>query len=125
MSKVEYIKDFNSILDTFLGQLSPLIGSFYQNKCRQLTKLNSTIGIKKFYEYVVPHKKQIMEEDETYFKNDLDYNKINKFNKNTSDFFLEEIVRLKNIYDKLDSENRKQMWSYFQALLILSEQYHQ
>lgn len=124
MSKVEYVKDFNSILDTFLGQLSPLIGSFYQNKCRQLTKLNSTIGIKKFYEYVVPHKKQIMEEDETYFKNDLDYNKINKFNKNTSDFFLEEIVRLKNIYDKLDLENRKQMWSYFQALLILSEQYH-
>jgi len=119
MTKVENIKDFNSILDTFLGQLSPLIGSFYQNKFRQLTKANSTIGIKKFYEYVVPFKKQIMEEDETYFKNDLDYNQYHD-----GDFFIEEIVRLKNIYDKLDTENRKQMWSYFQALLVLSEQYH-
>ena len=36
---------------------------------------------------------------------------------------LTEILRLKDIYTGLDKESQSEVWNYFQALIILSEEY--
>ena len=39
MSKIEKIKEFNMILETFLSQLSPLVGTSYHHYFKKLIKL--------------------------------------------------------------------------------------
>ena len=41
----------------------------------------------------------------------------------TQENTLNEILRLKDIYYKLDKSSQKEVWSYFKALIILSEDY--
>ena len=36
---------------------------------------------------------------------------------------LSEILRLKEIFSGLDEQSREEVWNYFQALVILSEEY--
>ena len=42
MSKIENIKEFNNILETFLGQLVPLIGTTYHHYFKKLIRMNAT-----------------------------------------------------------------------------------
>ena len=67
----------------------------------------------------MPYKNQIMTEDETYFTNTSNHDDKINGDLNT----LNEILRLKDIYERLDADSRKEVWSYFQALTILSEEY--
>lgn len=122
MSKTEKIKQFNTLMETFLGQISPLVGTSYRHYYEKLVKANAIMPIKQFYTYVIPYKKKILNKDESYFKDTSVYEK--HVSGDNSDTVFQEIIRLTNIYDKLDKPNKEQMWMYFQALLVLSEEYH-
>ena len=119
MSKSEKIKEFNSILEVFLGQLSPLVGTSYHHYFKKLIKVNALLPIQEFSKNALPYRTKIMEQDESYFTNTN--NHLDKINDNHDT--LNEILRLKDIYYKLDDDSRKEVWSYFQALTILSEEY--
>ena len=120
MTKVEKIKSFNEILETFLQQLSPIVGTTYHYYFKQLIKVNSTMPIKTFLEEVSPYKEKIFNKDESYFLNIEDNTKDDRVN---DDEVLTEILRLKDIYSKLDNQSRSEVWNYFQALIIISEEY--
>jgi len=122
MSKIEKIKQFNILMETFLTQISPLVGTSYKHYFSKLIKANALLPIKQFYVYVEPHKKQIINRDESYFKNTDNYH--DYVHNDRKDKVFEEIIRLNTIYDKLDKKNREEMWLYFQALLVLSEEYN-
>ena len=65
------------------------------------------------------YKQRIMNKDETYFADTDNHQEKIKDDEAT----LNEILRLKDIYFKLDKDSQKEVWSYFQALTVLSEQY--
>ena len=119
MSKVNNIKEFNIIMESFLNQLSPLVGTTYFFYYKKLIKVNSILPIQEFSKNVLPYKKQIMNKDESYFA-DTD-NHSDKIQGDQAT--LNEIMRLQDIYFKLDSESKKEVWNIFQALTLLSEQY--
>ena len=120
MSKVEKIKSFNEILETFLQQLSPIIGTTYHFYFKKLVKANAIMPIQQFIGEVLPYKQQIMNKDESYFLKIEDEigDKIQGNKK-----ILSEILRLKDIFSGLDEQSREEVWNYFQALVILSEEY--
>ena len=120
MSKTEKIKSFNEILETFLQQLSPIIGTTYHFYFSKLVKANAVMPIQQFLAEVLPFKEQIMNKDETYFLQieDKVEDKIQGDQK-----VLTEILRLKDIYSSLDEQSRAEVWNYFQALVVLSEEY--
>lgn len=120
MSKVEKIKSFNEILETFLQQLSPIIGTTYHFYFKKLVKANAIMPIQQFIGEVLPYKQQIMNKDESYFLKIEDEigDKIQGDKK-----VLSEILRLKDIFSGLDEQSREEVWNYFQALVILSEEY--
>ena len=120
MTKVEKIKSFNEILETFLQQLSPIVGTTYHYYFKQLIKVNSTMPIKTFLVEVSPYKEKIFNKDESYFLNIEDNSKDDRVN---DDEVLSEILRLKDIYSKLDNQSRSEVWNYFQALIVISEEY--
>lgn len=126
-NKSSIIKEFNLILDTFLSQLSPLIGTTYSFYFKKLTKANAILPIQQFCNNVYPYKKKILEEDESYFSDSNNYNNdvnnMKSYFNTTQENTLNEILRLKDIYYKLDKSSQKEVWSYFKALIILSEDY--
>jgi hypothetical protein len=117
----EKIKQFNEILSSFLIQISPLIGSDYHYKVEQIIKYNSLLPIEQFLTYALPLRDKILKRDETYFNDDNNCPSDIKNDHQT----LSEILRLKDIYYKIDSTSKDNVWDIFQALLILGEEYIQ
>jgi hypothetical protein len=71
---------------------------------------------------MVPFKNQILSKDERYFTNEDNYmDKINETKESSK--VLNEIMRLKDIYYKLEEESRENVWSILQALLQLTIEY--
>lgn len=123
-TKVEKIKQFNILMETFLKEISPLVGTYYKNYYSKLIKVNSIMPIKKFYNYVIPYKNKIINKDESYFKEPDNFNEHNLLNENNKDKVFNEMIRLKDVYEKLNKTSRDSVWMYFQALLVLSEEYN-
>lgn len=114
-----HIQQFNEILDSFLIQVAPLVGSTYHNKFEQIIKYNSVLPIEQFLVYALPLREKILSRDETYFQNtDNHTDSIGERND-----ILSEILRLQNIYCKLDDRSKSNVWDIFQAMLILGEEY--
>jgi hypothetical protein len=118
MSK-EIVKNFNLILKSFLSQISPLVGYFYIRKFELIIKFNSTLPIEKFLVHALPLRDKIINRDESYFADNSNHeDKVGD-----DDFIISEILRLQNIYLKLDQTSRSNLWDIFQAMLILGEDY--
>ena len=115
MSKKEQVLMFNNIFENLLEQLAPYIGSNYSFQFKQLTRFNQIMPIQKFSENCLQYKIQIFDKNPQYFL-EKDYSQ------DTNDY-LNEIMNLKNIYTKLDSISRDNLWEILQALTLLSEQY--
>ena len=115
----EKIKLFNDILDSFLIQVSPIIGTSYQYHFQQIIKVNSILPIEQFLIYAIPMRDKILNRDETYFTdNNSPIDKIGE-----SENILNEIIRLQGIYSQLDLRSKSNLWDILQALLILGEEY--
>jgi hypothetical protein len=115
----EKIKQFNEILDSFLIQVSPLVGTSYHHYFQQVVKANSLLPIESFLIHVLPMRDKILNRDETYFINtDNHKDKIQDDNN-----ILNEILRLQGIYNQIDDTSKSNVWDIFQALLFLGEEY--
>lgn len=122
------IKNFNIILESFLSQTSPLVGTTYHFYFKKLISYNAPLPIKYASEHMLLFKDHIMNRDEAYFHSDSCELK-NKFNQisNSSvlarDTILDEILRLKDIYYQLDELSKENLWDILQALLQLVIEY--
>ena len=77
----EIIKQFNSILESFLLQTSQLYGTTYYTKFKQLIKVNSIMPIQHAGYHMIPLKDKILSKDESYFINENNYiEKLNNIN---------------------------------------------
>ena len=112
------IKQFNNLLQSFLVQISPLIGTSYLTYYKQFIKINSIAPIQFFIENIYIHKKKIINKDENYFNNDdvLKYY-------NNDQYKLNEIFKLRGLYNKIDDESKNNTWTYLHALVGLTEEY--
>ncbi len=127
--KSDKIKNFNLILESFLTQTTPIVGTTYCYYFKKLISVNAPLPIKYACEHMLIFEKQIMSKDEAYFHNDH-YNLTDKLNQVTelsnlpTDQILSEIMRLKDIYYKLDSDSKENVWQILQALLQLTIEYN-
>ncbi len=115
----EKIKQFNEILSSFLIQVSPLVGSTYNQQFETIVKYNSLLPIEQFLVHALPVREKILSRDESYFNDNS--NHLEKIGDNS--YVLNEILRLQNIYGQLDDTSRSNVWDIFQAMLILGEEY--
>jgi hypothetical protein len=122
MSKGEIIRSFNSILENFLQQVSPLIGTSYCHYFKQFIKANCVLPIQYFINNIYNNnnlENKILNRDESYFTDPETYSEITK----EYDSGMMEIIRLKGIYEQLSSDSKDNVWDISQALLILSKEY--
>ena len=112
------IKTFNSILESFLAQTSSLVGTTYHHYFLKLIKINAPVPINFAIKHLLIYKEKILNKDESYFTN----KDVSEFAQVT-DNILGEILRLKDIYYKLDEDSKENVWSILQALLQLTIEY--
>ena len=129
LTKVETIKKFNSLMNNFLKQISPLIGKSMQIYFNTAIKFNAMKGVESFFKYVSPFRDKVLKEDEKYFYDVENYSKnitnVEKSHSTKSGSYLNEILKFKQVYEKIkdNEKNKKNLWKYLKALLILSEDY--
>ena len=122
MPDIEKVKEFNQIIESFLIQVSPIVGTSYHFYYKKLIKVNAIEPIKLFQvEVVIPYKDKIFAKDETYFVN-FDENGREKLSR--EDEYLRDFLKMKEIYHQIDDQSKEVCWQYLQALVVLSEEYH-
>jgi hypothetical protein len=115
------VKEFNKVFKSFLKQIIPTIGKMYYYKFKLIIKCNSMMPIEQFIINVVPLREKILNRDESYFINTDNH----KEHINDDQEILSEVLRLQDIYFKLDDVSKENIWNILQALLILSEEHLQ
>ena len=78
------------------------------------------MAIKKYIEQCLIHKEKIMNKDEMYFSNKDTKDELSQ---NTDSKSLDEIIDLERVYFKLNDESKAAVWTFMQALLVVSEEY--
>ena len=121
MSIGEKIRTFNDLVESFLKQVSPIIGTSYHHYFTKLIKFNAVMPIQNFIYYAIPMKDKILNRDETYFTNPD--NHVDKVKESKQDNALDEIIRLKGIWEKLSDESKDNVWDMTQAMLIIAMEY--
>ena len=112
----DIIKQFNEISIDFLTQTSTITGSSYLYKYKLMTKVNSIFAIDLFIQRVIPHRKKIIEHDETFFMNrELD-------DDDPYADYMDDIIGVKKIYHTLDKQSKDNIWNIVLALLYLAEE---
>jgi hypothetical protein len=125
MAKVEKIKIFNEILENLLLQLSPKIGTSYHYYFKQYLRVNAVTPINNFWFFAEPLEKKILSRDETYFTNPDNHIDAVKEYDTENQVGLDEILRLKGIYEELDNEGRDGLWDITQALFVIAKEYNE
>lgn len=123
------IKTFNSILESFLSQMSQLVGTSYHYYFKKLILINAPLPIKYASTYLISFKDQIINKDENYFHSGdntlhTKFNEATELSKLPAETVLSEILRLKDIYYQLDEVSKENVWAILQALLQLSIEYN-
>ena len=116
-SKIKVIKEFNEILEYLLIQVSPIIGDKYHFKFKQIVKANVTLPIEQFLVHILPKRDKVLNKDDSLFNSDLI---TESFDDND---LLSKILTLENNYKELQQSSKDNIWDFFQALLILGEDY--
>ena len=115
--KSEIIKQFNNIVESFLNQLVPLIGSKYLFYFRKFIKFNSIAPIKNFIYYTNDHKDKILSRDESYFQEKKNWtSEVRKLN--NAEYYFSEIFRMNQIWDKLNKNSKKIYGIFFKRYCI-------
>jgi hypothetical protein len=110
----EIIKQFNEILESFIIQITPIIGSSAKTKFDLLIKVNSLLPIEKYLLHALPMRDKIINQDESYFNNEQNHK---------DDEVLDLIINIKKVYHMMDKSSQKNIWDIFQAMLFLGEEY--
>ena len=63
MSIGEKIRTFNDLVESFLKQVSPIIGTSYHHYFTKLIKFNAVMPIQNFIYYAIPMKDKILNRD--------------------------------------------------------------
>lgn len=119
VDKREKVKSFNGLLESLLIQMSPLIGTSYHNKFMMIIKVNAILPIQEFLLQATPVRDKILNRDESYFETD---NAVSKL-VDVETKYINNILKLQNIYSQLDKASKDNVWQIFQCMLILAEEW--
>jgi hypothetical protein len=119
VDKREKVKSFNGLLESLLIQMSPLIGTSYHNKFMMIIKVNAILPIQEFLLQATPVRDKILNRDESYFETD---NAVSNL-VDVETKYINNILKLQNIYSQLDKTSRDNVWQIFQCMLILAEEW--
>jgi len=120
--------------DQFIGLLNQLISLFpneqdfitFKTGIEMFKKQEPQIIIQQFIIYVCPHKEIIKKRDESFFlKDNLIKDTVSKVG-DQEDFIMGKFFKIRELWtDKISTQNKEQIWKYFDVLIKLTDKYIQ
>jgi hypothetical protein len=132
MKLAEIIKNFNLQMEEFLDVIESIHNDDNIKKARlmvkTLNKINATKIIEQFIINIIPYSEKIYNKDEHYILN-LDTDEIRdkltniKVKNTTQEEKILEVMKLKNLWLNLDTNDKEAIWEYLQLLTYYSQEY--
>lgn len=119
---MSHLTAFNTQLINFFNELTTLYPNdndlrFGKNSCEMLKKTNPRKTLEIFKENISQYEQNIMERDEVFFKNNLNYS--DALDNDSKSLMI--VDNLKKYWDELDDKNKGNIWLYFQVLIKISK----
>ena len=119
------IKKFNLTIDNLVNDIILVFPNYeylkvFREKFNLLIKYNVRKPIEFFKDSVYSFKEQIISKDEDFFIN-KDYNEDVQQLQYDSKWSLDQVLNLKELWTKLNDENKEVIWTYFSVLIKLIE----
>ena len=112
-------EQFNNIVLSLISQISKYTNKSYESQFNMLIKINKVIPIERFSSDVTDYRTKIMERDEKFFYEHT-YNEV----EDNDGSIMDEIIHLKEIYEKLNQESISNIWDYLHAMIYLGDEYN-
>jgi len=119
----EKCKEFNNVLSHLMEQVKNYVSPSNIMMLKSYMMVSIMGPVEQFMSYAEPHKDKIINRDESYFNNELNYKNNENLSKNES--VMNEFLRLKDVYATLDEKSKKNLWDMMNALLIVGEEYEE
>ena len=119
------LSNFNTQLADLTGQLHEMypddnnIFTFHQT-LQLLLKSNAKKPMEYFTLYVYIYKEKIMNEDESFFKNSINYGELNNNYLPNLDNII-DILKFK--WEIMSDQCKQNIWNYFKVLIVFKEHY--
>jgi hypothetical protein len=84
-----------------------------------IIKVNAILPIQEFLLQATPVRDKILNRDESYFETDNALSTL----VDVETKYINNILKLQNIYSQLDKTSRDNVWQIFQCMLILAEEW--
>lgn len=112
---LKQIESFIEEMCTIFPEIKSL--QVFKQQYEMLKSVNSKVIIENFITYVIPHKNEIMAENEEFFKQG-----------GGQEFIKGDLIKFRNTMsdiwnEKLSEENKKIAWKYFKVFVLLAEKY--
>ena len=112
---LKQIESFIEEMCTIFPEIKSL--QVFKQQYEMLKSVNSKVIIENFITYVIPHKSEIMGENEEFFKQG-----------GGQEFVKGDLIKFRNTMsdiwnEKLSDENKKIAWKYFKVFVLLAEKY--
>ena len=125
---------FNTQIDNLLNTLSESFPEFtdikiFKEKFNLAKKANPKLVLVIFLKHIYPLKEKVVNKDEEFF---LSEDLTNKFVNNkdiqkegnvNQEYVLTKALNLKDIWKKMDTQQKESIWTYFSVLIRLCEKY--
>jgi len=128
----EIVKNFNIQIEEFLDVMESIHNDDNIKKARlmvkTLNKINSTKIIEQYIINIIPYADKIYSKNEEYILN-LDVDEIKdklttiKVKNSTQEEKLLEVMKLKQLWTTLDTNDKEAIWEYLQLLTYYGQEY--
>lgn len=130
---------FNLTIENFLNDLLKIFPTnmeikLFREKFLLAKSANPKLTLLVFLKYAYPYKSKIIAEDEDFFLSesltneflnnpDLKKDIAESGERNDDEYILNKALNLKELWKKMDEDQRKTVWTYFKVLIVLCERY--
>ena len=125
---------FNSQIEGLLETLTKSFPDFtdikiFKEKFNLAKKANPQLVLLIFLKYIYPYKEKVINKEEQFFlsdsltykfTNDEDLQKQTNIN---NEYILTKALNLKELWKKMNPQQKETLWTYFNVLMILCERY--
>ena len=125
---------FNTQIENLLDNLSQTFPDFtdvkvFREKFNMAKKANPQLILVIFLKHIYPFKEYVIKKDEQFFLSDDLTNKLanneelQKEGNINNEYILTKALNLKNLWKRMNNQQKETMWQYFYVLIVLCERY--
>lgn len=123
MSITEIVNNFNCQADDLMAQMYACSQDYdikvYHDMFKKLKLFNATKAIEQFIIFVLPYKKKIYDDDETFFLEKSG----EELTGDNSEYTMMQSLKFKDLWQTLSYDSKNNIFKFFKVMVYFAEEY--